>query len=129
MSTIKQYHIAYTCLCHPYQLQHVMCNVSYKIVIPCFPPLRKIIDYLHVQADNPWYNYNLRYPQKAKCPKGFLLYPFFLCFFYICTKYTKEPRHVISNNVFFFYMNRLTQTSLCSLLLSLVSPNAVLSVD
>ena len=37
----------------------------YKIVIPCCPPVRKIIhsqklvDYLHVQADNPLYNYYL----------------------------------------------------------------------
>ena len=21
------------------------------------PPVRKLVDYLHVQADNPWYNY------------------------------------------------------------------------
>ena len=37
-----------------------------------------------------------------------------------------EPRHVISNNVVFWQV--YTQTSLCSLRLSLETPNAVQSV-
>ena len=39
---------------------------------------------------------------------------------------TNEPWHVISNNVAFWQV--LTQTSLCSLLLSLETPNDVQSV-
>ena len=39
---------------------------------------------------------------------------------------SNEPRHVISNNVVFWQL--LTQTSLCSLLLSLEAPNDVQSV-
>ena len=39
---------------------------------------------------------------------------------------TNEPRHVISNNVAFWH--EYTQTSLCSLLLSLETPNYVRSV-
>ena len=35
--------------------------------------------------------------------------------------YINEPRHVISNNVVFWQV--LTQTSLCSLLLNLETPN------
>ena len=90
----------------------VMCKVytnvgGIKYIYHVCSPVRKIIhslklvDDLHVQADNQCYNYYLRYHQKGKVSKRLSLYPFFLCFFYICTKYTNEPRHVISNNVVF----------------------------
>ena len=50
-----------------------MCNVytdvgGIKYIYRVCPPVRKIIhslklvDYLHVQADNPWYNYYLYHP-------------------------------------------------------------------
>ena len=43
----------------------------YKILIPCFLPVRKIIhelklvDYLHVQADKPWKNYYIANDKSA----------------------------------------------------------------
>ena len=54
----------------------VMCKVytdvgGIKQLYHVCPPVRKIIhslklvDYLHVQADNPWYNYNLSHERKA----------------------------------------------------------------
>ena len=45
---------------------------------------------------------------------------------FVCVPTTYEPRHVTSNNVVFLHVS--TQTSLCSLLLSLETPNDVHSV-
>ena len=52
-------------LYHPYQLKHEISHDVqglhlfrwYKIVIPCLSTCRKLVDYLHIHADSPWYNY------------------------------------------------------------------------
>ena len=61
----------------------VMCKVytdvgGIKLLYHVCPPVRKIIhslklvDYLHVQADNPWYNYYISNPAKTDLKKSLM---------------------------------------------------------
>ena len=105
------------------QIYHV-CPPVHKIIHSL-----KLVDFLKVQADNPWYNHYMTVYLQGSV-QG-LNEPAHKILFLkgqqsLGQAWTNEMWHAISKNVTFWQV--LTQTSLCSLLISLETPNDVQSV-
>ena len=109
-----------------FYLKHIQCNLyGVQVNIGCDLHMQQHLSGT-CQAYWGWYGVHVSLPFLLKCnTKSLEKYKRSLLFgsAYIIIF---EPRHVISNNVAFRQVQ--TQTSLCSLLLSLETPNDVWSV-